>query len=331
MKIAYIDRNFRDTGLVVIDRVNRLCADYEAQGYRLTLRQIYYRLVALDQIPGDRKWTRLPTGRWVRDPDGTTNAEPNYKWLGDIINQGRLAGLIDWNHVQDRLRGLHAFSSWESPAQIVGETADAYREDVRATQPTYVEVFVEKDAMSDVVEQAADPWDVPSFACRGYTSQSALWRAARRHMRQMQIGKKCHILYLGDHDPSGLDMSNDLEQRFDLFCERHGFQPPDITRLALNFDQIEQYQPPPNPTKAGDSRTVGYVERFGDECWELDALPPDVLDTLIQEAIAGLTDMDLLDAARQQQEERRALLTQLGRRWPELEDRWDDVMDLLDS
>jgi hypothetical protein len=326
--IAYTDGRFRDGSLAIIAEADRICLEYARQGYNLTLRGLFYQFVARDLFPEERRFRQVGGNRWVRDPDGTKNAEPNYKWLGGLVNDGRLAGLIDWDHISDRTRQLTQLPTWRSPADIIDAVAAQYREDVHADQPSYLEVWVEKDALLEVTQRAANAWQVASYACKGYNSQSALWVAANRHLRMTRAGRRCHVLYLGDHDPSGLDMSRDILNRFQLFCEHAGRSAPTVHRLALNMDQIQALPNlPPSPAKITDSRAAGYIAEFGDDSWELDALDPPTLDGIIQDAIAGLVDHDRLAAARAAAEQRRQLLVAVSRRWPEVADYVSDDGD----
>ena len=120
-----------------------------------------------------------------------------------------------------------------------------------------------------------------------------MYDAAKRLEAISQEGKEVHVLYLGDHDPSGIDMSRDIEQR--LHQMSYG-TPIKNARLALNWDQVQQYTPPPNPTKLTDSRATNYIEMFGMESWELDALEPAVLHQIVEDRIIELLDMDKWDA-----------------------------------
>lgn len=265
-KIAYIERTFSGGSLEIITQANTICEDYAAQGYDLTLRQVYYQFVSRGWLP---------------------NRQSEYKRLGSIINDGRLAGLIDWNHLVDRTRNLRSLSHWNNPSEIIDASADQYRQDLWAGQIYRVEVWVEKDALTGVIGRTADRLDCPWFSCRGYTSQSELWSAARRHQRYERDGQKVIVIHLGDHDPSGMDMSRDIADRLALFGAGTY-----VERIALNMSQVEQYNPPPNPAKLTDSRATGYIERHGDESWELDALNPEILDGLITNAVDQYVDTD---------------------------------------
>ena len=92
---------------------------------------------------------------------------------------------------------------------------------------------------------------------------------------------------MGDHDPSGIDMTRDIEDRLSLFgseCE--------VRRIALNMDQINAFNPPPNPAKMTDSRASDYIHEFGNSSWELDALSPDQLNSLITDQIDEIYDKE---------------------------------------
>ena len=177
--------------------------------------------------------------------------------------------------------------------------------DMWENQDTYVEVWVEKDALIGVVERPCEKWDVNFMACRGYMSQSEEWQAANRFEEAENNGKTPILIYLGDHDPSGIDMSRDHNSRLNMFLNHTGID-IEVRRIALNYDQVRAYNPPPNPTKITDSRSPDYIRKFGRECWELDALKPSVIDKLVTEAIHEFRDPDLwevqLEVVKEQRE-----------------------------
>lgn len=262
-KIEYKAIKFQQKSLDLISLVNQVVEEYQAQGYELTLRQAYYQLVARGYIP---------------------NNERSYKNIGNLINDGRLAGLIDWHSITDRTRNLRRSSHWNCPADVIASARYSYCLDKWAGQPNYVEVWVEKDALVDIVGQACSPLDTPYFSCRGYTSQSEMWSAAQRFIRQ-DYRENRFIIHLGDHDPSGIDMTRDIQERLAMFGADVY-----VKRVALTMNQIDTYSPPPNPAKITDSRASGYIERYGDESWELDALEPQVITNLISNEVTALRD-----------------------------------------
>lgn len=295
-KIAYISKKFRPATLDLIEKAEVVIAEYKALGYDLTLRQLYYQFVSRAFIP---------------------NHERSYKNFGSVIDDARLTGMIDWDSITDRTRNLKAVSHWGTPSEIIDSAAYSYRIDKWATQPWYVECFVEKEALVGVIQRISNRLDIPYFACRGYVSQSEMWGAARRHLRARDRGKQCLILHLGDHDPSGIDMTRDIMDRLALFGAS-----VTVERLALNWDQVEEYNPPPNPAKLTDSRAEGYIDRFGLESWELDALTPTVISDLIENAVLAVRNESAWERAVSRETRERKYLG-------EVKDRWEEVVEFL--
>lgn len=278
MREFFINKRFQAKSLAIIDAANIIIDEYRQQGYALTLRQLYYQFVARDLIP---------------------NTMRSYKSLGGIINDGRLAGLIDWDAIEDRTRNVSSAPHWDSPAEIIEGAASQYRRDLWADQERRVEVWIEKEALTGVIARTCRDLDVPYFACRGYVSQSEQWRAYHR-----SLDHPLTVLHLGDHDPSGIDMTRDNDDRLnDVFGGD-----VIIRRIALNMDQVEEYNPPPNPAKMTDSRFRDYVLQYGQESWELDALEPSVINELIETHVAEWRDDELFNAALERQENERAKL-----------------------
>jgi hypothetical protein len=315
VKIRYEDWNPGPDAQAVIAQADAICRDYAAQGYDLTLRQLYYQFVARDLIP---------------------NTQESYKRLGSIVNRARMAGLLDWNYIVDRTRNLRSLSHWDAPADIIRGAAAQFRIDKWAGQGRRVEVWVEKEALAGVVQRAADNHDVAWFSCRGYVSQSELWGAGQRLGRYLVNGQAVTILHLGDHDPSGIDMTRDIRDRLTLFLGKDlgyevaesygddGLPEVEVRRIALNYDQVRQYNPPPNPAKLTDSRANGYIAAHGRQSWELDALDPATLNALVAEHIEGIQDPNLYHERQVTEEEHRELLSAASRRWR-------DVVALLDG
>lgn len=263
-KIQYKEINFRNKSLELIELVNSVIDEYRQQGYELTLRQAYYQLVARGYI---------------------ANNERSYKNIGNLINDGRLAGLIDWHAITDRTRFIRCKSHWDKPEDVISSAKYSYCLDKWKDQPNYVEVWVEKDALIDIVSQACSSIDTPHFSCRGYTSQSEMWTAAQRFRNQNNWREGCYIIHLGDHDPSGIDMTRDIQERLEMFGAN-----VKVKRVALTMEQVQTYNPPPNPAKITDSRCGKYIDQYGDESWELDALEPQMLTNLIHNEVTALRD-----------------------------------------
>lgn len=303
-KIKYQDIKMGQARLDLVATCNRIIAEYVAQGYTLTLRQLYYQMVARDVIP---------------------NRTQAYNNLGSLVNDARLAGLIDWSALEDRTRKVKSVNHWDSPEEIVEAVANQYRIDKWEDQPIRPEVWVEKDALVGVVQRICTELDVSYLSCRGYTSQSEMWGAAQRFVKNAKNRQVTHIIHLGDHDPSGIDMSRDIETRIRMFMEYHGckFRDFKFTRIALNMDQVKQYNPPPNPAKATDSRFQGYQDLHGNESWELDALEPRVLSDLIRAQVDSIRDDNLYKQREEEEERQKSQLAGVSQRW-------DDVVEFLE-
>lgn len=289
MQIQYETKNLRQPTLDVIEKANEILEEYSAQGFTITLRQLYYQFVARDLIPNNQK---------------------EYKKLGDAISSGRRCGLIDWDYLIDRTRFVRKPAQWESPAAILSAVADQYDIDRWEEQDYRPEVWVEKDALVGVVERSCNQWKVPFLSCRGFMSDSEIWSSARR-FKAIAKSQTPMIIHLGDHDPSGIDMTRDIRDRLELFANR----PIEVLRIALNSDQIQEYNPPPNFAKVTDSRFEAYQAIHGDESWELDALSPDIIDGLINAAIEPLVNMNQWDESQERMEAEREQLQKLSTNW----------------
>jgi len=307
MKTLFVSHKFKPSSLLIIEKANEILADYESQGLILTLRQLYYQFVA----------------RGIVD-----NKQTEYDKIGAIISDARLAGLVDWSLMEDRTRSLRRITHWETPQDIISAVAQQYKEDLWRDQEVRIEAWIEKDALVGVIEKVCREMRIEYFACRGYSSQSAQYEAGQRLARYRKAGQMPVILHLGDHDPSGMDMSRDNEERLSMFAGG----PIELRRLALNMDQIQKYSPPPNPAKETDSRAKEYIRKYGNESWELDALEPSMIDKLIRDEVLALRDEDKWEAAEQEEEEHRAALQLVSDRWRQVQtyvkttdDGWEKV------
>ena len=298
MKKCYTDKRFGRTALELIGIINEILLDYAREGYDLSLRQLYYQLVSRNIVP---------------------NTERSYKNIGNLVSDARLAGYIDWEMIKDRGREMVQCSHWGSPSEIVRACAQQFRIDRWANQPAYVEVMVEKQALEGVLIPVCRLWDVPFTANKGYSSSSALYEAGRRMLKRLEAGQRVVVVYLGDHDPSGIDMSRDVLDRLSLFTEVSEDDEPGlyVHRIALNMDQIEKLRPPKNPAKLTDSRADAYIRRFGESSWELDAIEPKKLSALVQNAIMVEVDEELWDKSGKEQEKHRASLLEMAEKLDE--------------
>lgn len=286
MKQQFKEVKFKQESLDRIALCNEIIEQYQAQGLRLTLRQLYYQLVTRNAVP---------------------NVERSYKNLSNLVSDARLAGMMDWDAIEDRVRQPRHQSEWSGLPALVESALYSYRLPRWKGQDYYAELWVEKDALAGVLSPLASEYHVTMMVNRGYSSQSAMYESAERFMRE---GRSPILFYLGDHDPSGEDMVRDIRDRLRMF----GVSDIEVEKLALTMEQVEEYNPPPNPAKVTDPRATAYIDQHGDSSWEVDALPPEVLSQIIRTAFDRIIDREKMDAIKRSEENDKGLLRQLVRR-----------------
>lgn len=265
-RIKYRDWSPNVATMERVNRINAILGEYKG---RVSVRQLYYRLVAAGAIP---------------------NNDKEYGHVQDLVTKARYAGLIDWDAIEDRNREPSKPQEWSGGRQILDGAAGTFRLNRWATQPFYVELWVEKAALAGVLAPISSAYHIVLMVNRGYSSASAMKESADR-IRAYGHDKRPVVLYVGDHDPSGEDMVRDIGDRLREFgCPSW----LDVRKLALTMDQVEEYNPPPNPAKLSDSRAKDYIEKYGEHSWEVDALPPDALDLLIRKVVSAYIDKDAM-------------------------------------
>lgn len=279
-KQAFRDTNTFRTGKrkQTLAQIVQVIEEHQAAGIRrMTSRQLYYRLVAANIIPNNAR---------------------SYQNLTTLLTDARYAGFIDWNFIVDLGREPLIPTQYEDINELADAAVASLRYDRWEGQGRYVEVWVEKQALQSVLEPIGDELHVPIVVNKGYTSASSMYRSAVRLSQQKQAGRKTFVIYCGDLDPSGDDMVRDIGDRLREFGVV-----PTITKLALNLDQVREYECPVNPAKSTDSRFQGYADKFMSDpdyaaicdaqgvdpnevhSWELDAIPVAELDRLVREAV----------------------------------------------
>jgi len=261
-------RGLQAKTLALIAAVNTILARYDGP---LTLRQVFYQLVAAQLVP---------------------NLQKEYKSLSGHLTNARREGLVDPDRITDRTRQTIKVNTWRDLEQFLEVLTKNYRREKWTSQTYNVEVWCEKDALAGVLEPITDEYETVLYPCRGYNSYSALLGAAKRMLRAQRAGRQTVILYFGDYDPSGKDMLRDIRERL---AEDFGVQ-VDLHEVALTLEQIEEYDLPPAMAKRSDTRAAKFIEKYGDIAVELDALPPDVLQELVRDSIEGLWDKTVFES-----------------------------------
>lgn len=270
----FLDIAFRSKTVLLIQQANSIIETYQDRGVKLTVRALFYRFVARNIL---------------------ANTPQNYERVASVIDDGRKAGLVDWSAIEDRTRFLRGIADYADPTDWLSRNIDAYAEDIWADQDYYCETWIEKDAALGTVEGVCDKFRVPLFSCRGYPSSSELYYAAKRLERVRRDSRQPIVFYIGDHDPSGLQMTDNASNALATFARTNQIE---FRRICLTMDQIDEYDPPENYAKESDSRYNWYVEQTGrDAAWELDALDPIVIADVLSDAIKSVCDKDRFKAS----------------------------------
>lgn len=231
----------------------------------MTVRQVYYQLVSRQVIKNNRS---------------------QYQAVSKALVSARQNHTIPWEWIEDRLRQPRFVSMWENLADFAETAITAYRRDIWQKQKRLVEVWLEKDALSGIFEEVLGDYGVTLNVGRGYDGWDSIRNASARY-------KPWHndvvVLYFGDFDPSGEDMVRSLKERLAFFdtC-------PEIIKCALTRNDIERYNLPPDFAKETDTRSAGFVAKWGNVSVELDALPIDVLRERLRHEVEQHMDLNEL-------------------------------------
>lgn len=237
--------------------------------------------------------------------------------------KARELGAIDGNQIEDRTRGfLGGDGYWLDPEKFRDyirkyflEYWKEYKRKLWDDQDNFVIIWVEKDALSRVIAQASDEYRIIVAPSRGYASYTYINEA----LSKLPEDKKIIVLHFADHDPSGLDMTRDLQRRLTRYSvmQHSGSQTLLVRRMALTFTQVDKYGLAPNPTKSTDTRASGYIKDYGHSCWELDAIEPRELQRLVVESIEQRLDLKQWKKSVKREEKERKQLEEIFNDWKE--------------
>jgi hypothetical protein len=245
----------------------------------MTVRQVFYRLVGAGLV---------------------AKTESEYSsTVCRLLSQMRLDDELPFSWIADNTRWMRKPRTYDGIRDILDITASAYRRDLWSRQPEYVEVWLEKEALAGVLMPVTEEFDVPLMVTRGYPSLSFLHSAAE----SIPTEKTAHIYYLGDLDPSGVDIARNVEQRLREFSDAD----IEFERVAVTPQQVRELSLPTRPTKATDPRR----RRFRGESVEVDAIPPTQLRQLVRDCIEQHIDHDRLAYVKNIEAEERGLLERI--------------------
>ena len=267
----------------LLAQVQKIIEEYDSS---LSLRQIYYRLVAAQIM---------------------SNLQKNYRKLSRLCVIGRDEGLLNEDSFVDRLREIQVPSMWANLNEYMETVRDAYRKNYWLDQPCYLEIWSEKDALRGIMAPVADKYGVPLLIVRGQVSRTAIYEAYERY--KANEDKECLLYYFGDHDPSGLCIYRSLVERLGNF---NGGLPIKFQRAGLTPEQIKTYRLPQDPAKKSDPNYKKFVAEYGDNVVELDALPPEVLKDLIEDCVVSCIDEDKWEASEAIEQQENEQLQELS-------------------
>jgi len=210
--------------------------------------------------------------------------EKSFDLVERTIDEMRYTGVLDWDAIIDPGRATEKHIEFADIRTGLRAFASEYRTDWWSEQSHGVEVWSEKETIAEFLRPVVDERHVRMLVGRGYVSDTAMKDAADR---ANALGKPTFILYVGDHNPSGMHMMDTMLEKLETF----GAKTFDLVHIALTQKQIERYSLRPSRVKmSADPRAKKYVAKHGRECWEVDALDPTVLTRSVEEAIAAYVD-----------------------------------------
>ena len=265
-------------------QVQEILSEYHVP---ITLRQLYYQMVARQYI---------------------LNNDKEYRNLSRICKIARDEGSLQESSFADRLREIDKPSSWNDLSSFLSTVKGAYRKNIWATQDNYIEIWTEKDALRGVITPITHKYDIPLLIVRGQLSRTAVYEAHKRFLDAAEQGKNCHLFYFGDFDPSGIGIYNSLKNRTLKF--QNGLLDEDIKidHVALSESQIEKYSLPYVKANREDPNYKNFILNYSDMAVELDALPPNVLMQLVEDAIVKHIDPKKWEDAKIQETQEQAEL-----------------------
>lgn len=257
----------RGDAKALLDAVGVVLAAFRAQ-LPLTIRQIFYRLVATTGFP---------------------KSEKAYRRLAEILNRARRGGLIPWNAIRDD--GFHRPGNlgWDGPDDVlssIGDTLGRFTLDRQTGQDRRVVVWCEAGGMVPQLANVCRVFSVPVYSSGGFDSVTV------KHDLASEFAAMGNVLvfHIGDHDPSGVHVFGSLDADIRAFLDAMGGR-AEFVRLAVTPDQIDEHDLPTSPPKTTDRRT------FEGDTVQAEALPPDVLADVVRDAIDGALDAEIFQAA----------------------------------
>ena len=275
---------------LLLDKIQEIIKEYTDNNLVLTCRQLHYQLVSRNI---------------------TANTDKDYKALTRLISNARMAGMIDWKAIVDRNRDSYTPYYEDNVPDSIERTLRQYRLNRMRNQDVYIEVMIEKMAIYEIVAEITRYYSITLTGDKGNCSKTILYDISKRLLTAQANGKKCIILYIGDHDPSGLMMIDSIIESLSLM----GVIDFEFRPIALTHDQAQKYNLPCNDAKATDNNYKKYEALYGKHSWECDALPTKVLQDILENEIRTSIDLWKFWEVLDQEEADKEKLKQIIESW----------------
>lgn len=285
-----------------VDVINRL-RDF----WPLTVRQVHYKLL---NDPPLTQVTKERNERWRY-----RNDTASYNKLSSLLVSARYLGHVPLTALDDptRISREYEFGTWDSIAQFIRDETkgflSGYQRHRLEGQRNHVELLIEKNTLLNIVKPVADRFMLPYSVNRGYGNPS-LWRKMELRWKHSEA-RRFILLTISDHDPEGFDLIDDATRSL---RDLHNV-PVKVVRVGLTMEQIERQEAPPAFAKETSSRFKQYVERTGSkECWEVEAIDPEFLQSEVHDAVLSVLDVEQLNAVQQRQAVEKGQVAAIRRR-----------------
>ena len=232
--------------------------------------------------------------------------EGGYRSVQAQILRMRRDGILDWKFIADSTRWQRKPPTWDSHEDALEVTARTYRRNLWRSQKVRIEVWLEKDALAGIVMEATSPWDVALMVSRGSSSATFLHGSAEMATEAWEWDHiETHVFTLYDFDAGGQRAARTVERGLRQYAPH---TPIIVTHLAVNVEQIAEWSLPTRPAKKSDPE----AHKFGSLAVELDAIPPNVLIGLVENAIVGLIDDRAWEMEKAYEQSERTILSRIA-------------------
>jgi len=273
-----------ETATAIRDAVEELTGRYD----RMTVRQVFYQLEMAGVVE---------------------KTEAGYRQVQNQVLVMRRKGLLDWGFITDGTRWQRKPKSYADAGEYAERIARSYRRDLWQRQGVRIEIWLEKDALADVILDVTKAWDVSLMVSRGQSSSTFLYTAGKFAEQAWKADETDTFVYmLYDFDAGGERAARTIARDLPEFA---GEAWVNVHRLAVTEEQVREWSLPTRPAKKSDPE----AKKFGDKAVELDAIDPKQLTTLVENAILSHVDRHAWEVEKRIEKEERAGLLAMAQAW----------------